>query len=54
MNHWYTTDITKRKKHVSQLKTNIQHIASQNKRLYNFTHIASQHLKTHIENLKIL
>jgi PAS domain S-box-containing protein len=46
------TDITKRKKHESQLNKNLQLITSQNKRLHNFTHIVSHNLKTHIGNLK--
>ncbi|TNJ42171.1 PAS domain-containing sensor histidine kinase [Tamlana fucoidanivorans] len=45
-------DITQRKKNEDLLKENNETIISQNKRLYNFTHIVSHNLKTHIGNLK--
>jgi PAS domain S-box-containing protein len=46
------TDITRIKKHETQLSNNLRLITSQNKRLHNFTHIVSHNLKTHIGNLK--
>lgn len=46
------TDITRIKKHETQLNKNLQLITSQNNRLHNFTHIVSHNLKTHIGNLK--
>lgn len=46
------TDITQRKKHEAQLKTNLDIITNQNKRLHNFTHIVSHNLRTHIGNLE--
>ncbi|MFK7781086.1 PAS domain-containing protein [Psychroserpens sp.] len=45
-------DITKRKKNEELLKTNLELITNQNKRLHNFTHIVSHNLKTHIGNFK--
>ncbi|HLT52488.1 MAG TPA: PAS domain-containing sensor histidine kinase [Flavobacteriaceae bacterium] len=46
------TDITQLKKHEAQLKTNLDIITNQNKRLHNFTHIVSHNLRTHIGNLE--
>ncbi len=45
-------DITQRKRNEELLKENVEIVSSQNKRLYNFTHIVSHNLKTHIGNLK--
>lgn len=45
-------DITNRKKNEELLKTNLELITNQNKRLHNFTHIVSHNLKTHIGNFK--
>ncbi|WP_299110300.1 PAS domain-containing sensor histidine kinase [uncultured Winogradskyella sp.] len=46
------TDITNLKNTEDKLNKNLQLITSQNKRLYNFTHIVSHNLKTHIGNFK--
>lgn len=45
-------DISSRKKNEELLKTNLELITNQNKRLHNFTHIVSHNLKTHIGNFK--
>ncbi|MCL5129120.1 PAS domain-containing protein [Algibacter sp. L4_22] len=45
-------DITKRKEDEMLLNENFNVITSQNKRLYNFTHIVSHNLRTHIGNFK--
>lgn len=45
-------DITQRKQNEMLLNENFNVITNQNKRLYNFTHIVSHNLKTHIGNLK--
>lgn len=45
-------DITQRKKDEILLNENLKVIAKQNKRFYNFTHIISHNLKTHIDNFK--
>lgn len=44
-------DITQRKKTEMLLNENFKIITDQNKRLYNFTHIVSHNLRTHIGNL---
>jgi len=44
-------DITQRKKNEMLLNENFKIISDQNKRLYNFTHIVSHNLRTHIGNL---
>lgn len=44
-------DITQRKKNEMLLNENFKTITEQNKRLYNFTHIVSHNLRTHIGNL---
>ncbi|WP_187269341.1 PAS domain-containing sensor histidine kinase [Algibacter pacificus] len=44
-------DITQRKKNEMLLNENFKIITDQNKRLYNFTHIVSHNLRTHIGNL---
>jgi PAS domain S-box-containing protein len=45
-------DITQRKHNEMLLNENFNVISNQNKRLYNFTHIVSHNLNTHIGNLK--
>ena len=45
-------DITSRKRNEVLLNENFNIITSQNKRLYNFTHIVSHNLRTHIGNFK--
>lgn len=45
-------DITQRKQNEMLLNENFNIITSQNKRLYNFTHIVSHNLRTHIGNFK--
>lgn len=45
-------DISKRKEIEEQLRTNLNLITNQNKRLHNFTHIVSHNLRTHIGNLE--
>ncbi|NRD20330.1 PAS domain-containing sensor histidine kinase [Winogradskyella eckloniae] len=48
------TDITNLKSTEEKLNQNLHLITNQNKRLYNFTHIVSHNLKTHIGNFKNL